>query len=68
MEKLSFAEIKGCTFYTAISGGIRLEATHALWNVINSFRRTVSRTEHEMLTGLKIVSPPAEDSAARSQL
>lgn len=43
-----------------VSGDIRFEANHTLWNMVSSFRKIAGRTEH--------VSPQMEDSAMCSQL
>lgn len=51
-----------------VRGDIRFEANHTLWIMVSSLRKIVSRTEHEMLIGLRMVSPQLEDSAMRSQL
>ena len=48
--------------------GVRFGAKHPLWNMFNSLRKTVSRAEHEMLIGLKVVSHQMEDSAVWSRL
>lgn len=51
-----------------VRGDIRFEANHTLWIMVSSLRKIVGRTEHEMLIGLRMVSPQLEDSAMRSQL